>query len=153
MIPTLVQIADAPFRVLPPGIHWSFLAEVGATFATNDHRLRLFEGFTSVAGALRKAGCSTIYLDGSFTTDKALPEDFDGCWDPTGVEVSKLDPVLLDFTNHRAAQKKKYLGEMFLSITSEASGQTFLDYFQTEKHTGEKKGIIGIRTFGLEEVL
>jgi hypothetical protein len=145
MIPPLVEIRGAPYRVLPPGIHWSSLAEIGARFATNEHRLKLFTGFTSVTEALRAAGCTTIYLDGSFTTEKELPKDYDGCWEPIGVQAAKLDPVLLDFTNLRAAQKQKYLGEMFLATTMEISGSTFLDFFQIEKATGQKKGIIGLR--------
>jgi hypothetical protein len=145
MIPPLVEIRGAPYRVLPPGIHWSSLAEIGARFVTNEHRLKLFAGFTSVTEALRAAGCTTIYLDGSFTTEKELPRDYDGCWEPFGVQVAKLDPVLLDFTNLRAAQKQKYFGEMFLATTMGISGSTFLDFFQIEKATGQKKGIIGIR--------
>jgi hypothetical protein len=146
MIPPFVEIRGAPYRVLPPGIHWSSLAEIGARFVTNEHRLRLFTGFTSVTEALRIAGCTTIYLDGSFVTEKALPKDYDGCWEPTGVQVAKLDPVLLDFTNLRAAQKQKYHGEMFLATTMMGiSGSTFLEFFQIEKATGQKKGIIGIR--------
>ena len=146
MIPPLIEIQGAPYRVLPPGIHWSSLAEIGARFATNEHRVKLFTGFTSVTEALRFAGCTTIYLDGSFVTEKELPKDYDGCWEPTGVQVAKLDPVLLDFSNLRAAQKRKYLGEMFLATTTmEISGSTFFDFFQIEKSTGQKKGIIGIR--------
>src|ERR1700722_11262230 len=115
MIPSLVEIMGAPHRVLPPGVHPSSMAEIGERFATNEHRQRLFRGFMSVADVLRGCGCMSIYLDGSFTTDKPLPNDYDGCWDPTGVDVSKLDPVLLDFANKRAAQKERYLGEMFVA--------------------------------------
>jgi hypothetical protein len=146
MIPSLVKIEGAPDRVLPPGIHLSSMGEIGERFATNEHRRRLFRGFASVADALRKCGCMSIYLDGSFTTDKPLPNDYDGCWDPTGVDVAKLDPVLLDFTNKRAAQKEKYLGEMFIATTSEVSGKTFLDFFQTERSTGERKGILMLQS-------
>ncbi len=146
MIPPFIEIPGAPHRVLPPGIHWSSMAEIGARFATNEHRVNLFNGFISVAEVLRIAGCTAIYLDGSFATEKAFPKDYDGCWEPSGVEVAKLDPVLLDFTNRRAAQKLKYRGEMFIATTTEISGSTFLDFFQIEKATGQKKGIIGIRT-------
>jgi Family of unknown function (DUF6932) len=146
MIPPLIELPGALHRVLPPGIHWATLTEIGARFATNEHRLKLFVGFTAVAEALQTAGCTTIYLDGSFTTAKELPKDYDGCWEPVGVMVAKLDPVLLDFTNLRAAQKKKYLGEMFLASAMDISGSTFLEFFQVEKATGQKKGIIGIRT-------
>jgi hypothetical protein len=48
-------------------------------------------------------------------TEKIHPNDFDGCWDSTNVDAALLDPVLLNFDNGRAAQKKKFRGEMFIA--------------------------------------
>jgi len=79
----------------------------------------------------------------SFVTDKPIPEDFDACWDPQGVDRSKLDPVFSQFSNKRAAQKQKFGGEFFLSTTrADAQGRTFIDFFQIEKYTVESKGIV-----------
>ena len=56
-----------------------------------------------------------------------------------------LDPVLLTFDEGRAAQKAKYMGELFpASIIANAGGLSFLDFFQTDKETGNAKGIIAI---------
>jgi hypothetical protein len=53
--------------------------------------------------------------------------------------------VLLDFRNGRAAQKVKYLGELFPTDTVEGqSASTFLKFFQTDKQTGRPKGIIAL---------
>jgi hypothetical protein len=142
MIPLLVEIEGAPHKVLPPGIHKSSMVEIDRRFATTEHRKRLFRGFKSMVNVLQESGCRTVFLDGSFVTNKPIPNDYDGCWDPIGVNVSKLDPVLLDFSNGRAAQKEKYLGEMFIATTSEISGETFLDFFQTDRTTGHRKGIL-----------
>ena len=84
------------------------MPELYETFAFNEHRERLFRGFRAVVDVLENAGCRAIYLDGSFVSDKVAPEDYDGCWDPTGVNLTELDPILLDFSNNRAAQKAKY---------------------------------------------
>jgi hypothetical protein len=113
-------------------------------FAITPHRQWLFDGFTRAADALRVAGCDIIYLDGSFTTGKPHPDDYDGCWDHAGIDLGRLDPVLLDFSHKRAAQKRKYLGEMFPALSSNGTGGTFLDFFQVEKFSGEPKGIIRI---------
>ena len=94
---------------------------------------------------LRVARCKTVYLDGSFVTAKSIPGDFDACWDDAGVSVRKLDPVLLDFTHKRRAQKQKYHGEFFPGGAPAAPGSVFIDFFQTDKHTGQEKGIIRIR--------
>lgn len=143
MIPDLIDLKSCPWAVLPPGIHDATFAEVEARFATTPHRRWLFDGFVRATVALRVAGCSTVYLDGSFVTAKPHPGDYDGCWDHTGVNFKMLDPVLLDFSNKRAAQKAKYMGEMFIAGIS--SGMVpFLDFFQIEKFTGAAKGILRI---------
>lgn len=93
--------------------------------------------------ALQVAGCRAVYLDGGFISNSPSPKDFDGCWDAYGIDFKKLDPVLLNFDNDRAAQKQKYGGEMFPSLTPEmGSGKTFLDFFQVERNTGAQKGIV-----------
>jgi len=103
------------------------------------------EGLGRALRSLQAAGCRTVYIDGSFVTAKELPGDFDGCWDPEEVDGASLDPVLLDFTNRRAAQKAKYGGELFPSVSlADPAGNTFLEFFQTDKMTGEAKGIIAI---------
>ncbi len=95
--------------------------------------------------ALRAAGCERVYLDGSFISRTRHPEDFDGCWDPTNVNISLLDPVLQDFSSGRRAQKAKYRGELFPSTATEGgSGLTFLEFLQQDKDTGAAKGIIEI---------
>ncbi|MCB2059322.1 MAG: hypothetical protein R3E09_07485 [Novosphingobium sp.] len=120
------------------------MAEVAAAFATTPHRRWLFDGFTRAAGALSLAGCKRLYLDGSFTTGKPHPDDYDGCWDHDGIDFTLLDPVLLDFANKCANQKHKYLGEMFPALSSNGTSGTFLDFFQVEKFSGAPKGIIRI---------
>jgi hypothetical protein len=101
----------------------------------------LFEGFCKAVYVLHKAGCKVIFLDGSFVTDKPEPGDFDACWDPTGVDESKLDPVLLDFSSQRKRQKERFGGEFFPSSGSCA----MLQFFQKDKYTGLKKGIIQVQ--------
>ncbi|MCY7392533.1 MAG: hypothetical protein LH647_13920 [Leptolyngbyaceae cyanobacterium CAN_BIN12] len=79
-------------------------------------------------------------------TTKELPGDFDACWSVEGVDPDLLDPVLLDFSNGRAAQKVKFGGELFPAELMEgASGKLFLDFFQIDKKTGKPKGIVGLR--------
>ena len=144
MIPAL-----SPSGLLPPGVHRATWTEMEERFATTEWRKTLPEGVRQAAENLKEAGCRTLYLDGSFVTSKNHPGDFDGCWDPDGVDAAKLDPVLLDFTNRRAAQKRKYHGELFISSLPADGGLTFLDFFQRDKATGNPKGIIAIDLEGL----
>ena len=118
MIPNLIVISThSPWAMLPAGIHPTTLAEIEIRLAITPYRRRLFNGFCMAADKLQAAGCKTIYLDGSFVTEKYHPNDFDAAWDPTGVDPGKLDPVLLDFKNKRAAQKSQYGGELFIATS------------------------------------
>jgi hypothetical protein len=118
------------------------MAEIEARFAITPHRRTLFEGFRKGVRSLWSAGCTCIYLDGSFITEKTVPGDFDACWDPSGVDFLKLDPVLLDFNNKRANQKQAFGGEFFPSSILADHNHLFIDFFQIDRHTGEPKGII-----------
>jgi hypothetical protein len=145
MIPPFDKVRGVPYGILPPGIHWADLDEVASRFAWNPHRAWLHEGFVAAVKSLTGAGCTLMYLDGSFVTSKEHPNDYDACWEATLVNPQLIDPVLLDFTNGRERQKQKYRGELFVSTGLSGHSQTFLDFFQVEKLTGTRKGIVGVR--------
>lgn len=98
--------------------------------------------------SLKASGCQRVFMDGSFVTSKPNPDDYDGCWDRGGVDLADLqrrDPVLLDFDHQRIRQKLKYGGEMFPANMVEAgSGTLFLEFFERDKNSGRKKGIVEI---------
>jgi hypothetical protein len=59
--------------------------------------------------------------------------------------LQAADPVLLMFGNRRAAQKAKYLGELFpADMVEGGSALTFLNFFQGDKNTGKPKGILAL---------
>jgi hypothetical protein len=142
MIPPFNQIG-----LLPTGIHiadsWQ---EFALRFGQTPHRQNLLSGMKSALGILRGANCQQVYVDGSYVTAKEHPNDFDICWDITGVDPDQLDPILLKLDDGRIAQKIKYLGEFFPAQWTECgSGKTFLDFFQIDKATGDSKGIVVIK--------
>jgi hypothetical protein len=130
---------------LPPGVHEAQWTEIVERFGVTPHRLKLLHGLLEALRSLRDAGCLRAYLDGSFVTDKTVPGDFDGCWEVAGVDASRLDPVLLDFENGRAAQKARFGGEFFLAETdADELGTSFVEFFQKDR-SGVPKGIIAIK--------
>lgn len=130
---------------LPPGVHEATWDEVVTQFGTTPQRRALLAGLRVALQALQVAGCRTVYIDGSFVTTKLVPNDFDACWDIEGVDPDLLDPVLLIFDEGRAAQKAKYLGELFPAQLGESgSGGSFLEFFQVDKETGNPKGIVAL---------
>jgi predicted nucleotidyltransferase len=141
VIPQLIDI-KAPWCVLPSGIHKATLQEVKQTFATSGKRRALFKGLKKAVKNLRQAGCTEIYLDGSFVTSKFKPGDYDVCWAGAKINTNLLDPVFSDFSNQRNQQKKKYGGEFFPAWSSAGGHLCFLDYFQRDRYTSRRKGII-----------
>ncbi len=92
---------------------------------------------------LKRARCRSVYLDGSFVTSKPEPGDIDACWAIEGVDPEQLDPVFLDFSQGRAAQKARFKCEFFPADLPEGlTGKTFLEFFQVDKETGAAKGIV-----------
>lgn len=135
---------------LPPGIHKANWAEVEARFGTSPWRRSLLLGLRDALQCLRQAGCRTAYLDGSFVTTETAPDDFDACWASDGVNFSLLDPVLLDFSNGRHAQKQRFGGELFpADMLAEPPRVHFFDYFQRERGTLWPKGLVAIDLEGL----
>ena len=130
---------------LPPGLHRASFAEVIERYATNYVRMNLIQGLQRALESLAYAGCARIFLDGSFVTTKEFPDDYDACWDTNGVDLSRLDPVFVDFSGERIRQKIKYNGEFFPAHFIERQcGKVFLEFFQTDPNTGLPKGIIEI---------
>ena len=90
-------------------------------------------------------------MDGSFVSSKLEPGDFDACWDEEGVDLDKLGPVLLIFDDRRAAQKAKFGGEFFpAGWPADERDRVFLNFFQIDKDTGAKKGIVSLDFGGLQ---
>jgi len=137
---------------LPAGVHDAFWSEFASRYGINPHRERLASGLQRVLTILRQAGCTDAFVDGSYVTAKPLPRDYDAAWSMVGVDLvllRSLEPILFDFTSGRAAQKAKFLGELFPAEMQEGlSGRTFLNFFETDRDTGQPKGIvrIGLRT-------
>ncbi len=132
---------------LPPGIHWTTWQEFTGRFGKTPHRRRLLAGLKQAIELLRRAGCTVIYVDGSFVTRKRQPRDFDACWDAEDVNTNflfRLEPLFFDMTDKRAAQKARFGGEIFRAQTREVrTGKTFLNFFQTDQED-RPKGIVAI---------
>jgi len=133
---------------LPPGIHLVDWDVFSNAFGGTAHRRKLIGGLSYAMTFLKTAGCRRLYVDGSFVTTKTVPNDFDVAWDPNGVDLPRLkvlEPVFFEFANSRAAQKAKFFGEFFpSSANADRARNTFLEFFQIDRHTGNRKGIIAL---------
>lgn len=136
--------------LLPPGVHDTGWSEFKAAFGHNQWRQTLLGGLQRAAVALASAGCTALWIDGSFVTDREYPGDYDACWDWHGVEAALLDPVLLDYSSAgRAAMRAKYLGDIFIAGVEGGSGLTFVEFFQRTRD-GHRKGIVQLDPRGVK---
>ena len=127
---------------LPRGEHRATWDEVVQALGFTESRKDLLSGLLAACKALKLAGVTELYLDGSFATKKKNPCDYDACYSIHGVDPAKLDPVLLDFKNSRMAMKQKYKGEIFpAEAAASFLGPPYREFFQKDKN-GRKKGIV-----------
>src|SRR5271163_2667120 len=98
---------------LPPGVHFATWQQLEDRLTFNPRRKRMLAGFRQACEELRKAGCRLVYLDGSFVTRKERPGDFDACWDVQNRRRRQARSSLWDLSRGRAAQKQRFLGEIF----------------------------------------
>lgn len=139
------------FGKLIPGIHVVPWSEFVSLYSFSSRRQHLFRGMERAFVHFKEAGCARIYIDGSFVTKKVEPNDYDACWDMTGVNFELLDPMFYRHLQMGTQQQKlAYYGEFYPApIIEGGSGLTFLDFFQTDRETGKRKGIILIELEGV----
>ena len=137
---------------LPEGVHHASMQELIDRFGYNAKRAWLLDGLNLLIKNLQLAGCSLIYIDGSFVTQKEIPGDYDMAWSIEDVDPLKLDScLLLQHPTDRNVIECKYGGDIFpAEIPEGISGKTFLNFFQEDKNTGEKKGIVAINIGGVQ---
>jgi hypothetical protein len=137
---------DPVTGLLPHGEHVAAWNEICERFGWNTWRRGLLDGLAEGLAALAEAGCRKVWLNGSFVTTKEEPGDFDCVWSPIGVDrqrLAALAPELLDLSDHRTAQKRRFGGEFFPNVIEGDSGKSFDRFFQTDRD-GTSKGIVVI---------
>jgi hypothetical protein len=129
---------------LVPGIHLMTWTDFIKEFGHNSHRVSLIKGVELAISDLKSCGCKTIYVDGSFTTKKPLPNDYDACYNTHGMDFPKLFanfPEFFDSSPGRKQMKAKYQGELFPMTAPASSSMIFIDFFQHDRD-GYPKGIV-----------
>ena len=136
---------------LPAGVHqadsWD---EFAARYGNNKWRLAMLRYLREGLENLRDAGCDWVLLDGSFVTDKAHPNDVDGCWNlAASIDFDALDSAfLLIEDGDRAALNDAYTMDFFPAAAFDGSGRPFSEFFQFTPE-GAPKGIIKLELSAL----
>ena len=134
---------DSKSGYLPIGIHRMSLEQFNGAFAWTMRRRLLLKGFMLAARELERVGCREIIVDGSFVSSKDEPGDWDGAYDPTGVDLASLDPILRKYDDGRRAMRAKYFGDVFPMDAPATSTSVYIDFFQSDRE-GNGKGVVSI---------
>ncbi|MBZ0186122.1 MAG: hypothetical protein K8F91_07670 [Candidatus Obscuribacterales bacterium] len=127
---------------LPAGIHDATIEEVGDRFAINSTRTKLFEASLEVLTLLRNSNCPEVYPNGSFSTTKENPGDYDLCYEPTGLTPTQ---ELLEFFLGSDARKARFLGDIFPRMPHPPYHYDYVQDWQTDTRQDDVvKGIIRI---------
>lgn len=130
---------------LPPGVYDVTLREIRQRFGKeNPTRKRLMKGLEHVVRRARRARGKWLYVDGSFTTSKPDPADWDGALVmPRHFNMAGRDGVVL--IDH-ASVKAEYGGDLLVVMEDD---KTLLDLYVgkllSHDREGREKGILRIR--------
>jgi hypothetical protein len=119
---------------LPPGIWAMSWADFWERYGYNSRRANLLSGLMFAIRLLIRSGCQTIYIGGSFVTNKERPNDIDGCFDGMGIDIGMLDPVFQDIDEQQA----RFGCELRMDFMSAFQG------FLQKNRDGEAIGIVEI---------
>jgi len=100
------------------------------------------------ATSVYREATRSVWLDGSFVTAKELPGDFDAVWDLDDVDFDLVDPVILDVEPPRLAQRLKFGADLLPNVLEGGTGMPFIEFFQEDKATGARRGIVRIELGG-----
>jgi hypothetical protein len=137
MIPAFHPATNA----LPAGIHESDWAEVVDRFGTNAKREGILSGLRRAPRDLAGAGCTRVYLGGSFVTAKELPGDWDGCFEEAGVNFFRLAKSIA--RGILGTMDQLFGGEMYNATAVTNTGETFIQFFQHNRE-GQAVGLIAL---------
>jgi hypothetical protein len=133
LFPISIPVTLPPFDDLgnlPSGVYQVSWTDFQERFANNSHRQQILVGLKQALWELAIAGCSTVYIGGSFVTSKEQPNDFDGCFDPMTVDLYSLDPVF----DSAAAQQDRFGGDL-------KPNPNFVGFFQTDRDGNSRRVI------------
>lgn len=121
-----------PDRTLPEGKHKANWSEVNRRYGFNGPRKEQLQGLERAILELKSVGCTRIWLNGSFVTKKAVPGDYDCCYDTEGMDMVafRLAYPVLSNVYRNEEQKQIVRGEFYAADAVSMLGITVLELFQ-----------------------
>lgn len=137
--------------LLPTGIHDCSLADIRAQFTWNDHRTGLFNRFTRFFDAeLKPHFPYPIFFDGSFVTDKELPDDTDVVLDLAFATDERKWHALMFMNTHQQRIMDDYRVHFWINFPGTNDFAAFFQYVGVK--TASAKGLNPLDLKGILKV-
>lgn len=145
-IPTL-----EPNGLLPTGVHECSLEDISAQFTWNDHRIGLFTSFRRFHDSeLKPQFPYPIFFDGSFVTDKELPDDTDVVLDLSGAPDDRKWHALIFMQQNQARIMEAYRVHFWINLPGANDLAAFFQYVGVK--TASAKGLNPLHLKGILKV-
>ena len=119
------------YAALPTGIHECSLDDIGAQLTWNDHRSNLFDRFVNFLDAeLRPQFPYPVYFDGSFVTDKEMPDDTDVVLDLARATDQHKWHALVFMQTHQQRFMDVYRVHFWINLPGFPGANDFAAFFQ-----------------------
>jgi hypothetical protein len=140
--------------LLPSGRHQCTLDEAKDMFAHNDARSIIWDNFCAVLLEMAAAGLEgTLFLDGSYVTDKAIPGDIEVAFDVRNESDQKQGLALLFFHTQHNRLKSTIKVDWYPVLPGNNDFVSFFEYIgdktaaQKKLHAKELKGILKVTSW------
>ncbi len=129
-----------PNGLLPTGIHACSLDDIDARFTWNEHRISLFTNFMLfLESELRPHFPYPIFFDGSFVTDKELPDDTDVVLDLSNAPDDRKWGALVFMQQHQQRLMSQYRVHFWINLPGNSDFSAFFQYVGIK--TARSKGL------------
>ena len=126
--------------LLPSGVHNCSLDDIAHGLTWNDHRADLYDKFLAfLRSELRPAFPYPIYFDGSFVTDKELPDDTDVVLDLTNAPDDRKWQALMFMQQHQERVMDNYCVHFWINLPGNNDFTSFFQYVGVK--TARTKGL------------
>lgn len=126
--------------LLPSGVHNCSLDDIAHGLIWNDHRANLYDKFLAfLRSELRPDFPYPIYFDGSFVTDKELPDDTDVVLDLTTAPDDRKWQALMFMQQHQERIMDNYRVHFWINLPGNSDFTSFFQYVGVK--TARTKGL------------
>lgn len=137
--------------LLPTGVHECSLNDISDQFTWNDHRTGLFNSFRLfLESELKPHFPYPIFFDGSFVTDKELPDDTDVVLDLSNAPDDRKWQGLTFMQAHQARIMEMYRVHFWINLPGLNDFAAFFQYVGVK--TASAKGLNPLHLKGILKV-